>query len=101
VILSAGNTAAIASDATVKPMTRAVGRMASDKEVGCAEAIRQSMLALIDKGEAHAALPAFWAPFVLWARRQPRGNRKFRYRRWKRKIPSRTSLSGPGSKGWF
>jgi CHAT domain-containing protein len=39
--------------------------MASDKGVGCAEARRQSMLALIDKGEAYEAHPAFWAPFVV------------------------------------
>jgi CHAT domain-containing protein len=27
--------------------------------------MRQSMLALIDKGEAFEAHPAFWAPFVV------------------------------------
>jgi CHAT domain-containing protein len=39
--------------------------MASDKGVGRAEAMRQSMLALIDKGAAYEAHPAFWAPFVV------------------------------------
>jgi tetratricopeptide (TPR) repeat protein/CHAT domain-containing protein len=56
---------AVASNATVKLITGAVGRMASDKGVGRAEAMRQSMLALIDKGEAHEGHPAFWAPFVV------------------------------------
>jgi CHAT domain-containing protein len=27
--------------------------------------MRQSMLALIDKGEAYETHPAFWAPFVV------------------------------------
>jgi hypothetical protein len=56
---------AVASDATVKLITGAVGRMASDKTIGRAEAMRQSMLALIDKGEAYGAHPAYWAPFVV------------------------------------
>jgi CHAT domain-containing protein len=54
---------AVASDATVKLITGAVERMASDKRVGRAEAMRQSMLALIDKGEPLEAHPAYWAPF--------------------------------------
>jgi CHAT domain-containing protein len=37
---------AVYSDATVKLITGAVGRMAADKRVGRAEALRQSMLAL-------------------------------------------------------
>jgi CHAT domain-containing protein len=53
---------AVASDPTVKLITGAVDRMASDKTIGRAEAMRQSMLALIDKGETH---PAYWAPFVV------------------------------------
>jgi CHAT domain-containing protein/tetratricopeptide (TPR) repeat protein len=56
---------AVASEATVKLITGTVGRMASDRSVGRAEAMRQSMLALIDKGEAFEAHPAFWAPFVV------------------------------------
>jgi CHAT domain-containing protein len=39
--------------------------MASDKRIGRAEVMRQSMLALIDKGDAEEAHPAFWAPFVV------------------------------------
>jgi CHAT domain-containing protein len=56
---------AVASDATVKLITGAVERMASDKGFGRAEAMRQSMLALIDKGETYETHPAFWAPFVV------------------------------------
>ena len=53
------------SDATVKLITAAVGEMARDPKVGRAEALRRSMLALIDKGAPHEAHPAYWAPFVV------------------------------------
>ena len=33
--------------------------------MGRAEAMRQSMLALIDKGTPQEAHPAYWAPFVV------------------------------------
>jgi tetratricopeptide (TPR) repeat protein/CHAT domain-containing protein len=56
---------AVDSDATVKLITGAVGAMARDAKVGRAEALRRSMLALIDKGALHEAHPAYWAPFVL------------------------------------
>jgi formylglycine-generating enzyme required for sulfatase activity len=56
---------AVASGPTVKLITGAVGRMSSDKRIGRAEAMRQSMLALIDKGENYETHPAFWAPFVV------------------------------------
>ena len=53
------------SDATVKLITGAMSRLAANKSMGRAEAMRQSMLALIDKGEPREAHPAFWAPFVV------------------------------------
>jgi CHAT domain-containing protein len=53
------------SDATVKLITVAVREMAADRKVGRAEAMRRSMLALIDKGTPEEAHPAYWAPFVL------------------------------------
>jgi CHAT domain-containing protein len=53
------------SDATVRLITGAVSRMASDKNIGRAEAMRQSMLAMIDKGGAVEAHPAYWAPFIV------------------------------------
>jgi len=56
---------AVYSDATVKLVTGAVREMARDPKVGRAEALRRSMLALIDNGEPHEAHPAFWAPFVV------------------------------------
>jgi tetratricopeptide (TPR) repeat protein/CHAT domain-containing protein len=56
---------AVNSDATVKLITGAVGRMAAHRRIGRAEAMRQSMVALIDKGEAYEAHPAIWAPFVV------------------------------------
>jgi hypothetical protein len=52
------------SDATVKLITTAIREMARDPRVGRAEAMRRSMLALIDKGEPHEAHPAYWAPRV-------------------------------------
>ena len=56
---------AVYSDATVKLITKALSTMAADPSVGRAEALRRSMLAMIDKGEPHEAHPAYWAPFVV------------------------------------
>jgi CHAT domain-containing protein len=39
--------------------------MSRNPELGHAEALRRSMLALIDKGTPHEAHPANWAPFVV------------------------------------
>jgi CHAT domain-containing protein len=55
---------AVHSDASVKLITGAISRMAAGN-AGRAEAMRQSMLALIDKGAPYEAHPAFWAPFVI------------------------------------
>ena len=56
---------AVYSDATVKLVTKALSTMAADPSVGRAEALRRSMLAMIDKGEPQEAHPAYWAPFVV------------------------------------
>ena len=56
---------AVYSEATVKLITGAVREMSRDPKVGRAEAMRRSMLALIDKGSKEEAHPAFWAPFVV------------------------------------
>jgi CHAT domain-containing protein/tetratricopeptide (TPR) repeat protein len=56
---------AVYSEATVKLITGAMGRMAADKSVGRAQAMRDSMLAMIDKGQPFEAHPAYWAPFVV------------------------------------
>jgi CHAT domain-containing protein len=53
------------SHATVKLITTTIREMARDAKVGRSEALRRSMLALIDKGEPHEAHPAYWAPFVV------------------------------------
>ena len=53
------------SKATVKLITGTMSRLAVNNAMGRAEAMRQSMLALIDKGEPEQAHPAYWAPFVL------------------------------------
>jgi len=56
---------AVDSDATVKLITTAVRETTRDLKVGRAEALRRSMLALIDHGELGEAHPAYWAPFVV------------------------------------
>ena len=53
------------SAATVKLITGAMSRLAANKAMGRAAAMRQSMLALIDQGDPREAHPAFWAPFVV------------------------------------
>jgi CHAT domain-containing protein/tetratricopeptide (TPR) repeat protein len=53
------------SDATVKLITVSARETARDPKVGRAEALRRSMLALIDKGAPYEAHPAYWAPFVV------------------------------------
>jgi CHAT domain-containing protein len=53
------------SNATVKLITQSLGIMATDKSIGRSEALRRSMLALINKGEPQEAHPAYWAPFVV------------------------------------
>src|SRR5262249_10347369 len=53
------------SAAHVKLITSAVDTTTRDRTLGLAEALRRSMLALIDTGEAHQAHPSYWAPFVV------------------------------------
>jgi CHAT domain-containing protein len=55
----------VASDATVKLITKAVDELRRDPKIGRAEALRRSMLSMIDTGKDYEAHPAFWAPFVL------------------------------------
>jgi hypothetical protein len=49
----------------VKMIAGAVGEMSPDAKIGRAEALRRSMLALIDKGSQKETHPAFWAPLVV------------------------------------
>ena len=53
------------SNATVKLMTGAMARMGRYPKIGRAEALRRSMLALMDTGSPFEAHPSVWAPFVL------------------------------------
>jgi CHAT domain-containing protein len=53
------------SDATVKLITEAVDNLKTNPKIGRAEALRASMLAMIDSGQDAQAHPAFWLPFVL------------------------------------
>jgi CHAT domain-containing protein len=56
---------AVDSDATVKLITETIASFAATKGAGRAEALRRSMLALIERGAPHEAHPAYWAPFVV------------------------------------
>jgi CHAT domain-containing protein len=51
----------VASESTVKIITKAVDELKRNPKIGRSEALRRSMLALISR----EADPAFWAPFVL------------------------------------
>ena len=54
---------AVYSEATVKLITQALDAVAADPAIGRAEALRRSILALIEKdAPAH---PAYWAPFKV------------------------------------
>jgi CHAT domain-containing protein/tetratricopeptide (TPR) repeat protein len=56
---------AVASESTVKLITKAIAELKADPKIGRAEALRRSMLSMIDTGKEYEAHPAFWAPFVL------------------------------------
>jgi CHAT domain-containing protein/tetratricopeptide (TPR) repeat protein len=55
----------VSSDSTVKLITKAIADLKTDPKIGRADALRRSILDLIDKGKTYEAHPAFWAPFVL------------------------------------
>ena len=55
---------AVDSEATVGLITKAFDEIKADRKVGRAEALRRSMLALIERGGSHAH-PAVWAPFIV------------------------------------
>lgn len=57
---------AVASDAAVRLTTGAVGALEKAPGIGRAEALRRSMVALLDdRTDPQMAHPMFWAPFVL------------------------------------
>jgi CHAT domain-containing protein len=55
---------AVNSDATVKLVTRTFEELKADPQIGRAEALRRSMVALVEGGVRHAH-PADWAPFIV------------------------------------
>ena len=55
----------VSSAAAVKLTTAAFDALASDPAIDKAEALRRSMIALIEKDEPEMAHPSNWAPFVL------------------------------------
>jgi CHAT domain-containing protein/tetratricopeptide (TPR) repeat protein len=55
----------VASEPTVKLITKAVDELKHDPKIGRAEALRRSMLAAFSDGKDGEAHPSVWAPFVL------------------------------------
>ena len=55
----------VVSEAAVKLTTGAFAELKSYPAIGRAEALRRSMLALIDKGAPYERHPAYWAPFIV------------------------------------
>jgi CHAT domain-containing protein len=54
------------SEAAVAITTGMLGQMAEEPDIGRAEALRRSMLAMLEtEGKDHFAHPMFWAPFVV------------------------------------
>ena len=53
------------SEVTVALIKRVFAELKADSRIGRSEALRRSMLALIDKGPEWFAHPAAWAPFVV------------------------------------
>jgi CHAT domain-containing protein len=56
---------AVNSNATVKLITKAFDEIKADPMIGRAEALRRSMLHMIDNGSLYEAHPSYWAPFVV------------------------------------
>jgi CHAT domain-containing protein len=55
----------VESGAVVRLTTRAVAELENEPGMGQAEALRRSMIALLDSGEGWTSHPSLWAPFVL------------------------------------
>lgn len=53
------------SDAAVKLTTTAFAEIKADPTLGRAEAMRRSMVALIERGAHLEAHPTYWAPFIV------------------------------------
>jgi CHAT domain-containing protein len=55
----------VASESTIKLITKAIAELKANPKIGRAEELRRSMLPMIDPGKDCQAHPAFLAPFVL------------------------------------
>ena len=55
----------VVSEAAVKLTTGVFAALKSNPTIGRAEALRRSMLALIDGDAPHERHPAYWAPFIV------------------------------------
>src|SRR5262249_11313407 len=55
----------VASESTVKLITKAIAALKSDTKIGRAEGLRRAMLSMIKDGKNYEAHPSFWAPFVV------------------------------------
>ena len=55
------------SDAAVRLTTGMIGAVSADPAIGRAEALRRSMLAILDDPESDASMlhPAYWGPFII------------------------------------
>jgi CHAT domain-containing protein len=53
------------SNAAVKLTTHVYSELGKHPEIGRSEALRRSMLAMIDQSDLRDANPAYWAPFVV------------------------------------
>ena len=60
------------SKATVQLITKAVAELKTDPSIGRAEAMRRSMLAMIDNGAPYEADPANWSAFSVVGEGGPR-----------------------------
>jgi CHAT domain-containing protein len=56
---------AVASKPTVMLTTGTIGRLTKEPQIGKAEALRQSIEAMLDDDSSDLQHPAFWGPFVL------------------------------------
>ena len=56
---------AVKSQATARLITRMFDELDADPSIGRAEALRRSMLAMLDGDEDLRAHPYFWAPFIV------------------------------------
>ncbi len=55
----------VVSEAAVLLTTKTFASLQAEPGLGRAEALRRSMLSLIDEGEPYQRHPSYWAPFIV------------------------------------